>query len=46
MRQSHALARLSVLDARRLRVLLGEAIAGAELAAIDQPALPHMKVAA
>jgi hypothetical protein len=45
-RQSHAVARLSVREARRLRVLLGDAIAGAELAAIDQPGLPLLRVAA
>jgi hypothetical protein len=45
-RRSHSLARLSLKDARRLRVLLGEAIAVAELSAIDQPSLPHLRRAA
>jgi hypothetical protein len=42
-RQGHSVARLSLSDARRYRVLLGEAIATAELAAIDQPALPYLR---
>jgi hypothetical protein len=46
MRQEHSVARLSLKDARRYRVLLGEAIAYAEMAAIDQYSLPYLKVAA
>jgi hypothetical protein len=42
-RQGHSVARLSNSDARRYRVLLGEAIAAAEFAAIDQPALPCLR---
>jgi hypothetical protein len=42
-RQGHSVARLSISDARRYRMLLGEAIAAAELAAIDQPALPCLR---
>jgi hypothetical protein len=41
-RRRHSVARLSISDARRYRVLLGEAIAAAELA-IDQPALPCLR---
>jgi hypothetical protein len=46
MRQEHSVARLSAREARRLRGLLGEALAVAELAGIDQPPLPYLKVAA
>jgi hypothetical protein len=45
-RQGHSVARLSLKDARRYRVLLGEAIACAEMDAIDQPVLPYLRLAA
>lgn len=45
-RQGHSVARLSLREVVRLRVLLGEAIAGAELAAVDQPSLPYLRRAA
>jgi hypothetical protein len=45
-RQGHSVARLSVREVVRSRGLLGEALAVAELAAIDQPSLPYLQRAA
>jgi hypothetical protein len=42
-RQEHSVARLSRSNARRYRVLLGDAIAAAGLPAIDQPAMPCLR---
>jgi hypothetical protein len=47
LHRQHAYATLPLADARRLRVLLGEAIAAAEDMAVDQPrlALVHRRAA-